>query len=305
MLTDEFINKSIENAIISALEEDHSFSGDITTLAIINENSKTEAIFFVNTNCVIAGVNIVTHVFDIFARCNNYKKVSIEWYVRDGEYVTEKTIIGKVYGNTRILLACERVALNIIQRMSGIATKTRECVNLVSSHNTKILDTRKTAPNLRVLDKLAVKIGGGVNHRLGLYDQFFIKENHIKACGGDVCSAIKKVNNFMITGYAEKIPLIVEVSNINQIMQIFDENLDVCISRLLLDDMISVNDVGEIDLTKLNQVITFIDKRIKTEVSNVNEKMLSIVASTGVNYISCGYLTNSIIAPNISMNIKN
>lgn len=307
MLTDVFVDKSVERAIFLALEEDHSFSGDITTIATISETQINEAIFMVKSDCVIAGINIASKVFDIFARCNNYKKINIEWYVQDGEFIKASTIIGKVSGNTRVLLACERVALNIMQRMSGIATKTKQCVDLIKPYKTKILDTRKTAPGLRILDKLAVRIGGGFNHRLGLYDQFLIKDNHIKASDGNICEAIKKVNNFMIAGYAERIPITVEVTNLEQIKQIFDENLDVCISRLLLDNMVKINmtdTTNIIDVTLLKEAVDFIDNRIKTEASgNINELTLNVVASVGVDYVSCGSLTHSVIASDISMKI--
>lgn len=303
MQSDYFLGKNMEEIISLAFVEDFCISGDITTRALVEEEFMSEANFIAKSDCVIAGIKVAHKAFELYVK-KNTDKVVLEWYVSDGDYVKKNTTIGKVTGKIHVLLACERTVLNFMQRMSGIATKTRTYADIVKPYDTKILDTRKTVPGLRILDKLAVKIGGGFNHRIGLYDQFLIKDNHIKACNNDVCDAIMKVHKFMLSNYEENIPIIVEIADIEQIKQIFDNNLDKCITRLLLDNMVKINDDNTINVDRLKNAVDYINGRVKTEASgNINEFSLNAVASTGVNYISCGSLTHSVIASDISMKI--
>lgn len=175
----------IDSIIESALKEDSSFR-DITTSSIIDPSSKCKIDLIAKENGIIAGLPIFKRVFYILG------EVNIELYLNDGDYVETGQSIGCIYGNTHNILVGERIALNFLQRMSGIATVTNKAVNLVHGTRAKILDTRKTTPNLRILEKYAVTVGGGYNHRFNLSDGILIKDNHINAAGS-ITEAIMKV----------------------------------------------------------------------------------------------------------------
>ncbi len=175
----------LEKAILSFLEEDLALSGDLTTASVEDRKSVAEVI--AKEDCILCGIPFFEAVFRLYD--NN---TTFEWKKKEGEETLDGEVIGKVYGNIKTLLTCERTALNILQRLSGIATETRKYVDLLKGANVKLLDTRKTTPGLRYFEKYATKIGGAYNHRMGLYDAVMIKDNHIKAFGG-VIPAVKSV----------------------------------------------------------------------------------------------------------------
>lgn len=277
MSNDSLINKIIELAI----EEDVA-TGDITTNALIPENSRTIAEMSMKADGVISGLEVAKKVFEHFDR-------TIIWtpFVKDGEKVRKGDIILKVEGSYRCLLTAERTALNIIQRMSGIATATALYVKELEGTSTRLLDTRKTAPGMRVLDKMAVKAGGGTNHRMGLFDLALIKDNHIKVAGG-ITNAVKQVRTKIDAG----IRIEVEVSNMEEVREALKSNVDI----IMLDNMTTA---------LMAEAVKIIGRKAETEASgNMTIGRLKEVASTGVNYISVGALTHSVTALDISMNIR-
>ncbi len=277
MSNDSLINKIIELAI----EEDVA-TGDITTNALIPENSRTIAEMSMKADGVISGQEVAKKVFEHFDR-------TIIWtpFVKDGEKVRKGDIILKVEGSYRCLLTAERTALNIIQRMSGIATATALYVKELEGTSTRLLDTRKTAPGMRVLDKMAVKAGGGTNHRMGLFDLALIKDNHIKVAGG-ITNAVKQVRTKIDAG----IRIEVEVSNMEEVREALKSNVDI----IMLDNMTTA---------LMAEAVKIIGRKAETEASgNMTIGRLKEVASTGVNYISVGALTHSVTALDISMNIR-
>lgn len=277
MSNDSLINKIIELAI----EEDVA-TGDITTNALIPENSRTIAEMSMKADGIISGLEIARKVFEHFDKTINWTP-----FVKEGEKVKKGDIILKVEGSYRSLLTAERTALNIIQRMSGIATATALYVKELEGSNTRLLDTRKTAPGMRVLDKMAVKAGGGTNHRMGLSDLALIKDNHIKVAGG-ITNAVKQVRSKIEQG----IRIEVEVSNMDEVREALKSNADI----IMLDNMTTA---------LMAEAVKIIGRKAETEASgNMTISRLKEVASTGVNYISVGALTHSVTALDISMNIR-
>jgi nicotinate-nucleotide pyrophosphorylase (carboxylating) len=213
----------------------------------------------------------------------------IEWnpFVKDGDKVKKGDLIVEVIGSYRALLTGERLALNFLQRMSGIATMTSYFVDTVKDFGTEILDTRKTVPGLRLLDKYAVKTGGGTNHRIGLYDMVLIKDNHIKIAGG-IINAVEQVRKHV----SSKIKIEVETTTIDEVNQALTAKADI----IMLDNMTT---------EMMAECVRIINKRAKVEASgNMTIERLKEVASTGVDYISIGALTHSVMAMDISMNIE-
>jgi nicotinate-nucleotide pyrophosphorylase (carboxylating) len=205
--------------------------------------------------------------------------------VKDREKFKQRQIIAELKGNTRTMLTGERTALNFLCRLSGIATLTRKFIDQVSHTKVKIFDTRKTTPNLRILEKYAVKIGGGVNHRFGLYDMILIKDNHIQAAGG-ITNAIKRAQ----TGNKAKLLIEVETKNISEVKQA----LALKVPWIMLDNM---------NLKQIRQAVKLVRGRAKLEVSGgVNIRKVRKIAETGVDYISVGALTHS--APIIDMSME-
>ena len=212
----------------------------------------------------------------------------IHWktFICDGDRISKGELILEISGSYRALLTGERLALNFMQRMSGIATMTNNCVRELEDYGAKILDTRKTVPGLRLLDKYAVLMGGGTNHRIGLYDMVLIKDNHIKIAGGitDAVAQIKK-------NLAENVKIEVEVTNFEEVKEALNAGVDI----IMLDNMTTRN---------MRESIKLIDGRAKIEASgNMTISRLKEVASTGVDYISIGAITHSVTAFDISMNI--
>lgn len=253
----------------NAIKEDAPY-GDITTMAITNESKRCTADLIVKEDGIIAGLGVFKRVFEILGT------IEIAFYVKDGESVKKGQVIAKVCGKSDVVLTGERVALNFLQRISGIATTTNQYVNEIKETNAKLLDTRKTTPNLRVFEKYAVKVGGGVNHRLGLSDGVLIKDNHIAAAGG-ISEAVNLVRNAV--PFVRKIE--VEVEDFTQLQEALDAGADI----IMLDNM---------DIETMAKAVKIVNKKALTEASgNISLTNIRKVAMTGVDYISSGALTHS------------
>ena len=279
MQYENLINKLLDLGI----EEDIN-TGDITTESIIPESMNAAATMTAKQDGVISGLEIVKMVYDRFQ-----SDVVFTPYFKDGDAVKKGDVILKVEATYPTLLRGERLSLNIFQRMCGIATETAKYVKELADTHTELLDTRKTAPGLRVLEKLAVKHGGGTNHRMGLYDMAMIKDNHIKMAGG-IAKAVEQVR----ARIAEGIKIEVETTNLDEVHQAIEAGADI----IMLDNM------DNNTMTEAVSIIKAANKGIKTEASgNMNIPRLKEVAATGVDYISVGALTHTVKGMDISMNI--
>jgi nicotinate-nucleotide pyrophosphorylase (carboxylating) len=270
----------IDKIIALAIEEDIE-SGDITTNALVPEASMAVAEMTAKADGVISGIEVARKVFEQIDK-------NILWtpFVKEGDRVKKGDRIVRIEGSFRALLTAERTALNILQRMSGIATAASLYVKELEGTGTNLLDTRKTAPGMRILDKMAVKAGGGTNHRMGLYDMALIKDNHIKVAGG-IPNAVMQVRKSIKPG----ISIEVEVTNLDETQQAIDSGADI----IMLDNM---------NTAQMAQAVKLINGRAKTEASgNMTLSRIKEVASAGVNFISVGALTHSVTALDISMNI--
>jgi len=280
MQYENLINKLLDLGI----EEDIN-TGDVTTESIIPESMNAVATMTAKQEGVISGIEIVKMVYDRFQ-----DDVVFTPYFKDGDSVKKGDVILRIEASYPTLLRGERLSLNIFQRMSGIATETARYVKELEGTQTELLDTRKTAPGLRVLDKLAVKHGGGTNHRMGLYDMAMIKDNHIKMAGG-ISKAVEQVRSRI----PSDIKVEVETTNLAEVHQAIEAGADI----IMLDNMTTEA------MKEAVEVIKAADKGIKTEASgNMSIPRLIEVASTGVDYISVGALTHTVKAMDISMNIQ-
>ena len=280
MQYENLINKLLDLGI----EEDIN-TGDITTESIIPASMNGVATMTAKQDGVISGLDIVKMVYDRFQ-----SDVVFTPYFKDGDAVKKGDVILKIEATYPTLLRGERLSLNIFQRMCGIATETAKYVKELEGTHTELLDTRKTAPGLRVLDKMAVKHGGGTNHRMGLYDMAMIKDNHIKMAGG-IAKAVEQVRSRI----AEGIKIEVETTNIDEVHQAIAAGADI----IMLDNMDTQT------MTEAVKIINAANKSIKTEASgNMSIPRLKEVAATGVDYISVGALTHTVKGMDISMNIQ-
>jgi nicotinate-nucleotide pyrophosphorylase (carboxylating) len=272
----------MERAVRMALEEDLGTIGDITTNSIVPRDQKGKGVLLCKEPGVIAGLDVAEMAFRLID-----PSLRITRQVKDGEHVAAGQVLMEVEGAARSILTAERVALNFLQRMSGIATRTAKFVEMVRYYNAKIVDTRKTTPGLRALEKYAVVVGGGRNHRFGLYDAVLIKDNHIEIAGG-----VKKA----IMAARHQIPhttkVEVEVESLEQI----DEALEVKADIIMLDNM-----TPEL----MREAVEKIAGRALIEASGgVTEETIVDIAKTGVDYISIGALTHSIRSLDISLDIQ-
>ena len=280
MQYENLINKLLDLGI----EEDIK-TGDITTESIIPASMNGVATMTAKQDGVISGLDIVKMVYDRFQ-----SDVVFTPYFKDGDAVNKGDVILKIEATYPTLLRGERLSLNIFQRMCGIATETAKYVKELEGTHTELLDTRKTAPGLRVLDKMAVKHGGGTNHRMGLYDMAMIKDNHIKMAGG-IAKAVEQVRSRI----AEGIKIEVETTNIDEVHQAIAAGADI----IMLDNMDTQT------MAEAVKIINAANKSIKTEASgNMSIPRLKEVAATGVDYISVGALTHTVKGMDISMNIQ-
>ena len=274
----------IDKLIDLGLEEDIN-TGDITTESIIPESMNAVATMTAKQEGVISGLEIVKMVYDRFQN-----DVVFTSYFKNGDFVKKGDVILKIEATYPTLLRGERLSLNIFQRMCGIATETARYVKELVGTSTELLDTRKTAPGLRVLDKMAVKHGGGTNHRMGLYDMAMIKDNHIKMAGG-ITKAVEQVR----ANITPDIKIEVETTNLDEVREAIAADADI----IMLDNMDNAT------MTEAVAIIKAADKGIKTEASgNMNIPRLKEVAATGVDFISVGALTHTVKAMDISMNIQ-
>ncbi len=266
-----------------AVEEDIG-SGDITTKAIFKEHKRIRGDLLCKEDGIIAGLEVIELIIDNFLN-------DIEFYsdYSDGNEIKSGQFIGTFSGDVREILKYERIFLNFLQRMSGVATLTNKFVQRIKGTKAKILDTRKTIPGWRALDKLAVKIGGGYNHRVGLYDMFLIKDNHIFAAGG-IKQAIQLCKEFNLkNGYNFKIE--VEVKNLLELKEAIESGVD----RVMLDNF---------SIDSIKDAVKLINGKTEIEVSGgINLDSVREIAETGVDYISIGALTHSAKALDISLEI--
>lgn len=267
-------------AILAALREDIT-SEDITTNAVMREAVQGEVELLCKQDGVIAGLDVFFRVFVLLD-----EKTTAEFFVKDGDQVKKGQLLAKIRGDIRVLLSGERTALNFLQRMSGIATYTRQVADLLKGSRTKLLDTRKTTPNMRIFEKYAVRMGGGYNHRYNLSDGILLKDNHIAAAGG-VKKAVEMAKEY--APFVRKIE--VEVETLDMVKEAVEAGADI----IMLDNMTK---------EQMQEAVAYIDGRAETECSgNVTRESVSSLVSIGVDYISSGALTHS--APILDLSLKN
>ena len=269
-----------DKLILSALREDIT-SEDITTNSVMREYQLGEVELICKQDGVIAGLDVFKRTFELLD-----SKTEVTFTKKDGDTVKNGDKIGVVRGDIRVLLSGERTALNYLQRMSGIATYTRSIADLLKSSKTKLLDTRKTTPNMRVFEKYAVKVGGGYNHRYNLSDGILLKDNHIGAAGG-VKEAVQMAKEY--APFVRKIEI--EVENLDMLKEALDAGADI----IMLDNM-SVEDMKE--------AVKLVSGKAETECSgNVTKENVEKLVDIGVDYISSGALTHS--SPILDLSLKN
>ena len=269
----------VDHLIMEALREDIS-SEDVTTNSVMHEAVIGEVDLICKQDGVIAGLRIFQRVFELLD-----KDTKVEFFCKDGDKVKNGQLMGKVTGDIRVLLSGERVALNYLQRMSGIASYTHSVAALLEGSRTKLLDTRKTTPNMRIFEKYAVRVGGGYNHRYNLSDGVLLKDNHIGAAGS-VAKAVQMAKEY--APFVRKIE--VEVENLDMVKEAVEAGADI----IMLDNM---------STEEMQEAIRIIDGRAETECSgNVTKENISRLTSLGVDYISSGALTHS--APILDISLK-
>ncbi|MDU3456777.1 MAG: carboxylating nicotinate-nucleotide diphosphorylase [Peptoniphilus harei] len=271
----------IDKYILAALQEDMT-SGDITTDAILKDE-RAEVDLRAKDKGILAGLDVFKRVFEILD-----EDVSFEFYFSDGDEVNNKDLIGKISGRAKAILEGERTALNFLQRMSGIATYTKKMLDALDSDHVKILDTRKTTPNMRVFEKYAATLGGAYNHRYNLSDGIMLKDNHIDAAGG-IREAVEKVRS--LNPFVKKIE--VEVENFDQVREALEAKADI----IMLDNM---------DIEEIKEACKIINKRAIIECSgNISLENINSYRDLDIDYISLGAITYSAGVLDLSMkNLK-
>ena len=270
----------MDQLILSALQEDIS-SEDVTTNAVMREAVQGEVDLICKQDGIIAGLDVFERTFKLLD-----KDTQVEFFCHDGDAVQNGQLMAKVYGDIRVLLSGERVALNYLQRMSGIATYTHNMVQLFEGTSTKLLDTRKTTPNMRIFEKYAVRVGGGHNHRYNLSDGVLLKDNHIGAAGS-VTKAVQMAKEY--APFVRKIE--VEVETLDMVKEAVEAGADI----IMLDNM---------TVEEMREAIRIIDGRAETECSgNVTKENVERLTALGVDYISSGALTHS--SPILDLSLKN
>lgn len=280
----------IDKYILAALREDMT-SGDITTDSIlkdekaeVNLDEKAEVNLIAKDKGILAGLDVFKRVFEILD-----EDVTFEFYFSDGDEVNNKDLVGKISGKAKAILEGERTALNFLQRMSGIATYTKKMIDALDSDHIKILDTRKTTPNMRLFEKYAVTLGGGYNHRYNLSDGIMLKDNHIDA-GGGIREAVEKVRS--LNPFVKKIE--VEVENFDQVREALEAKADI----IMLDNM---------EIEEIREACKIINKRAIIECSgNISLENINSYRDLDIDYISSGAITYGAGVLDLSMkNLKN
>lgn len=270
----------IDEAVRRALVEDVG-KGDLTTNALVPENARAQGVIYSKAHGILAGMSAAERTFQYLD-----PQIEINWELVDGSRLVPGSVIARVKGKGRALLTGERVALNFLQRLSGIATATREILKILEGTKAQLIDTRKTTPGLRLLEKYAVRAGGGCNHRLGLDDGVLIKDNHIKIAGG-IKEAIRRAK----AGVPHTIKIEVEVESLAQLKDALDAGADI----IMLDNM---------SLDTMREAVRITAGRVPLEASGgISKETIRKVAETGVDLISVGAVTHSAKALDISMDI--
>lgn len=277
-VTKSALKTFVTNALIEDIQD-----GDHSTLSTIPKNLQQKAKLLVKEDCILAGVEMAEYIFKTFD-----KNLKVEILLHDGDAAKVGDIAFYVTGSARSILSTERLVLNCMQRMSGIATLTHDWESRLLGTKTRLLDTRKTTPNFRICEKWAVAIGGGTNHRYGLYDMIMLKDNHIDY-NGSITNAVE-----MAKAYNKKLkkPLKIEVETRN--LEEVEEALQAGVDRIMLDNM---------DTQTMKRAVKLVNGKCETEASGgITREMLKDIATTGVDYISAGALTHS--AANIDLSLK-
>ncbi len=277
-ITDDFLQEFIS----SAFREDVG-DGDHSSLAAIPADAKSKARLLVKDTGILAGVDLALQIFK-----HADPSLTIEVRLQDGAKIKPGDVAFVVSGSSRSILTAERLVLNSMQRMSGIATKTQRLVKLIEGTSAHLLDTRKTTPNFRLLEKWAVLIGGGYNHRIGLFDMIMLKDNHVDMAGG-IKQAIVQTNDYL-RATKKKLKIEIETRSLAEVEQVLAVgNVDI----IMLDNM---------DIETMKKAVKMINGRFKTEASGgITEETIREVAFTGVDYISVGALTHSIRSLDLSL----
>lgn len=286
-------SRRITSILENALREDRA-TNDATTKACINAKQLGLAIIRTKQDCVLAGVGAITRIFEVFATLDKgvegHAKVISHPEVFDGVKLPKGSVVATIRHNARVILSCERVVLNLLQRFSGIATVTRKYVDAVAGTNAKILDTRKTIPGLRILDKYAVRAGGGQNHRLDLSDGILIKNNHITFAGGVVPALERVLKNRKGNELIE-----IEVKNLRELEEAIEHGAE----TILLDNM------GPEQVRKCVERVQANGKKIPLECSGgIRLENVRSYAETGVDFISVGALTHSAVAVDMNLRVE-
>lgn len=275
-------DKNLKTFIKAALEEDIQ-QGDFSSLSTIPENLQQKAKLLVKEDCILAGVEMAEIIFKTFD-----PNLSVEVFINDGQNAKKGDIAFIVTGNARSILSTERLVLNCMQRMSGIATLTHDWNSRLIGTKTQLLDTRKTTPNFRMCEKWAVAIGGGTNHRYGLYDMVMLKDNHIDY-NGSISQAVKMCKNYLQENNLN-LKIEVETRNLDEVREALKAKVD----RIMLDNM---------DTKTMQEAVELIANHCESEASGgITRDRLQEIAQTGVTYISAGALTHS--AKNIDLSLK-
>lgn len=289
----DWTSRRVTALLQNALQEDRATS-DATTYACIDVNQRASATILAKQDCILAGLGCVLRILEVFAKLDgtvtSHPEVVSHPEVFDGARLHKGQSIAVILHNARVLLSCERVILNILQRLAGIATLTRQYVDAVAGTKTTILDTRKTAPGLRILDKLAVRCGGGTNHRLDLSDGVLIKNNHIALAGGVVAALQRALKNRRGSQLIE-----IEVRSIEEFEAVVEHGAE----AVLLDNM------SPHQVRQAVELVSHLDRPLPLEASGgITLENVRAYAETGVNFISVGALTHSVHAVDLSMRIQ-
>ncbi|CAI9095959.1 OLC1v1032006C1 [Oldenlandia corymbosa var. corymbosa] len=287
----------LKGVIQLALSEDAGDRGDVTCQATIPVEMEVEAHFLAKEDGIAAGIALAEMVFHEVD-----PSLKVEWSKKDGDSIQKGLQFGKVNGKAHSIVIAERVVLNFMQRMSGIATLTKAMAD--AANPAYILETRKTAPGLRLVDKWAVLIGGGRNHRLGLFDMVLIKDNHISTAGG-VTKALKAVDLYLESSNLQ-MGVEIETRTLEEVNEVLDyaSRSKTSLTRIMLDNMVVPLPDGDVDVSMLKEAVDLIGGRFETEASgNVTLETVHKIGQTGVTYISSGALTHSVKALDISLKI--